>query len=272
MAKKDKRTGPLSGKRTKAKNGKRAAPNGLTDARSGKRANAENGERDEASVWRDRQIMINAMYKDFIEKEDDTILSVLDRHMVKGMKAMMEEDFDEAYRTIERMAREIMDLHAFAIADIDEERGVYRRIYSSHPDEFPVTDDMPLPEGGWTKAIVTERQMMSDNNLTATAAYFPDSAEGLAMGCQCICYMPVFEYMPMFEIKEDSEILGVLILLAKKNFFNRENMVALAEKLGHFWIYMDNLRLARTYGSSDLDLGYSEMMKKMLKLKSAFDH
>lgn len=182
--------------------------------------------------------MIECMRLTYVERKKAGKVTEFERNQMEGMLAMVEGKFDKAYHALEMMVREILDPYAFTVLDIDEEQGVYRRVYSSHPDGFPVTDDMPLPaEGHWAETI-KQRQMMSSNKLTRIAADVPDSAECLAMGCLCCCYMPIAGD------KKDSEILGMLAMFAKTNFFDDENMRALAKKRIYFFAYFIILKQA----------------------------
>lgn len=199
---------------------------------------------DEAVLWRKEQILIKAMHRAITR--GDAKVSGFERHLVAGMNALVREDFDEAFRRLELMVREILDPYVFAFIDFDEVRGVYRRTYSSRPDEFPVTDFMPLPDSIWTEHL-KGHNTMADNNLTALVDHIPDGPEGLAMGCQCFCYMPVVG------LTEGDGIVGVLALLAKKDYFHMENVTVLAEPRHYYWIFLNALRLVRTYGSSGTD-------------------
>lgn len=198
----------------------------------------------DARMWQAQKGLLQAMHKSLIQKEEGKNLNEFETNLVEGMGAIAEGKFEEAYRALEMMVREDMDPHVFAIADVDEKRGVYRRVYSSRPDEFPVTGDRPIPSGLWAESILKKRKLMVSNNLTAMAKEIPDSAEGLAMGCQS------FSYMPIAGDETDSELLGVIILMAKKDFFHDKNVRALADKNTHFWIYMNALSMARRFDPS----------------------
>ncbi len=199
---------------------------------------------DEAVLWRKDQILIKAMHRTITL--GNAKVYGFERHLVAGMEALVRQDFDEAFRRLEMMVREILDPYVFAFIDFDEVRGVYRRTYSSRPDEFPVTDYKPLPDSIWTEHL-KGHNTLADNNLTALVDHIPDAPEGLAMGCQCFCYMPVVG------LTEGDGIVGVLALLAKKDYFHMENVSVLAEQRTGFWIFLNALRLVRTYGSSGKD-------------------
>ncbi len=188
--------------------------------------------------WESQKGLIEIMRSNYVESKKKGEATEFDRHHIEGLVALVEGEFDKAYLSLEMMVREILDPYAFAVLDIDEERGVYRRVYSSHPDELPVTDDRPLPaEGHWAETI-KRRQVMYTNSLSQVAAYIPDSAECLAMGCLCCGYMLIHGE------GEDREIFGMLALFAKTDFFNDENMKALAKKGIYFLAFFIALRQA----------------------------
>lgn len=200
---------------------------------------------------------MQAMHKNIIEKKGGETVSGFERHMVEGMKATADGDFDEAHRRLEMMVREGLDPYVFAILDVDEERGVYRRIYSSRPDELPVTDDMPLPEGPWEEYIVKRRKLMYNSRLTVMP-WAPDIAEGLDIGCQYVSYMPVAGD------EEDEELLGVLVLLAKDDCSDSENVQFLVKMRTHIWMYMNALSLARKFGiSGEVDSTMASLLSKL---------
>lgn len=196
----------------------------------------------DAGIWARHRAHIEVVQKYVTQGNNSENLTKYQLIELGGLKAMVEGDFEESYRALERMVRHDMDPYVFAFLDVDEERGVYRRVYSSRPDELPVTDDMPLPDKGiWMDSVVVRRQVMYSNSLTRAASVIPDSAECLAMGCLC------YGYVPIAPDGANSKILGVLAIFGKTNFFSDKNMKTLASRRLHFLTYLDALRLARKF-------------------------
>lgn len=195
----------------------------------------------DARSWRANKHMLEILHQSLIEDEDASDLTDFQRDMVEGMGAIAKGDFEEAYRKLDRMVRDTIDPYVLAIATVDEERGEYCRIYSSRPDEFPVTDGMLVPDGPWSTAILENRQLMASNYLTAVAKHVPDGAEGLAMGCMGFCYMPISDF------KEDGELLGILVLFDKSGGFDEEDLKTLGKMHFYFSIYLNNIIMAKKF-------------------------
>ncbi len=200
---------------------------------------------DDTRKWDATKNLLQAMHKSIIQKDDGKGLSDFERSLVEGFGVLVGGDVDESYRKLEMMVREIMDPYVFAVMDVDEERGTYRYVYSSRPDEFPVSDDRPLPDGIWTEAVVERKQLMYTNSMTVMNVETPERAECLALGCQCYCSAPIAGG------EMDKELMGVLVLLGKRDLFSEKNVQALAKKAIFFSIYMDSVRMARRHESPD---------------------
>lgn len=205
--------------------------------------------------WSATKAHLQAVYKAYAQAVEGKNLSDFERYMVKGMGAMIDGDIDEAYRVLEMMVRDAVDPYLFAVADVDMKRGVYSYVYSSRPDEFPIAGDRPLPEGPQMETILKRHQLMASNDLVRMAAEVPSGVEGLVLGCQSICFMPITGR----ETGDDAQ--GFLLLLAKEDFFNQENMDALSEKRIHYWAYVSSLNAARMFESCALDQETAALLK-----------
>jgi hypothetical protein len=120
----------------------------------------------------------------------------------------------------------IADLHArcaalgtrlFTLTALDEAAGVCRRIYSSHPVEYPVSGTKPLTRDGWHEATIVGRQTFVANTPPEFAKYFFDHELIVSLGLGSCINIPVHDGGP---------VLGTVNLLAEAGHFTPHRLAA----------------------------------------------
>lgn len=100
---------------------------------------------------------------------------------------------------------------------LDEAAGLYRRVYTSHPTEYPVSGTKPLERDGWHDATITGRQTFVANTPPEFTRYFFDHALITSLGLGSCINIPVWNGGP---------ILGTVNLLAEAMHFTPDRLAA----------------------------------------------
>lgn len=111
------------------------------------------------------------------------------------------------------------DLHArcealgtrlFTVTTVDETAGLARRLYTSHPVEYPVSGTKPLEKDGWYDATVAGRQTFVANTPPEFAKYFFDHELIVSLGLGSCINVPVVD---------GGQVVGTVNLLAEAGHF-----------------------------------------------------
>lgn len=118
------------------------------------------------------------------------------------------------------------DLHAacaalgtrlFTVTTVEEDAGLARRIFTSHPIEYPLSGTKPLTKDGWYDATVTGRQTFVANTPPEFAKYFFDHALIVSLGLGSCINVPVVD---------GDRVLGTVNILAEAEHFTAEKLAA----------------------------------------------
>jgi len=118
------------------------------------------------------------------------------------------------------------DLHArcealgtrlFTVTTVDETAGLARRLYTSHPMEYPVSGTKPLEKDGWYDATVAGRQTFVANTPPEFAKYFFDHELIVSLGLGSCINVPVVD---------GGQVVGTVNLLAEAGHFTPARLAA----------------------------------------------
>lgn len=122
------------------------------------------------------------------------------------------------------------DLHArcaalgtrlFTLTALDEEAGLFRRVYTSHPVEYPVSGTKPMEKDGWHANTIVARRTFVANTPPEFAKYFFDHELIVSLGLGSCINVPVFEGG-----HEGGPVLGTVNLLAEAGHFTPDRLSA----------------------------------------------
>ena len=105
----------------------------------------------------------------------------------------------------------------FTATALDVEAGLHRRLYTSHPQEYPVSGTKPLERDGWFDACIRARRTFVANSPPEFAKYFFDHALITSLGLGSCINIPV--------IGQDA-VLGTVNLLAETDHFTPGRLAA----------------------------------------------
>jgi len=103
----------------------------------------------------------------------------------------------------------------FTITTQDEEAGLARRAYTSHPVEYPVSGTKPLTRDGWYDHCITGQQVFVANTTPEFAKYFFDHALISSLGLGSCINIPVIA---------GGRVLGTINLLAEEHHFTHDKL------------------------------------------------
>jgi GAF domain len=105
----------------------------------------------------------------------------------------------------------------FTVTALEEAAGLARRVYTSHPVEYPVSGTKPLTKDGWHEATILGRQTFVANTPPEFAKYFFDHELIVSLGLGSCINIPVHDGGP---------VLGTVNLLAEAGHFTLDRVEA----------------------------------------------
>lgn len=105
----------------------------------------------------------------------------------------------------------------FTVTALDDRAGVHRRVYTSHPVEYPASGTKPLDKDGWYDACVAAQKTFVANTAPEFARYFFDHALITSLGLGSCINIPVADGGP---------VLGTVNLLAETGHFTPARLAA----------------------------------------------
>ncbi|UYO01216.1 MAG: GAF domain-containing protein [Devosia sp.] len=89
------------------------------------------------------------------------------------------------------LAEALIGARLFTLTAIDMPNMQVRRVYSSHPDIYPVMGTKPLVIDAWFEAMRTERRITAINTAAEMEGEFPDLATIRGLGCNASISVPI---------------------------------------------------------------------------------
>lgn len=100
-------------------------------------------------------------------------------------------DPDQTFHALQSRVAAIAGARLFTVTRIDRQAGLARRIYTSHPVEYPLSGTKPLQDDGWTDLVITRQTPFVANTTAEFAVFFPDHALINRLGCHSALNLPV---------------------------------------------------------------------------------
>ena len=116
------------------------------------------------------------------------------------------------------------DLHArcaamgtrlFTVTDVDHEAALARRVYTSHPVEYPVSGTKPVERDGWYDHTISGQRTFVANTPPEFAKYFFDHALIVSLGLGSCINVPVVD---------GAAVRGTVNILAEAGHFTPEKL------------------------------------------------
>ena len=103
----------------------------------------------------------------------------------------------------------------FTVTAVDDAAGVARRVYTSHPVEYPVSGTKPLTQDGWHEHTIVGQRTFVANTPPEFAKYFFDHALIVSLGLGSCINVPVID---------GRAVLGTVNILAEAEHFTPERL------------------------------------------------
>lgn len=100
---------------------------------------------------------------------------------------------------------------------VDEAAGLARRVYTSHPVEYPVSGTKPLTKDGWYDHTVAGRRTFVANTPPEFAKYFFDHELIVSLGLGSCINVPVVD---------GNKVVGTVNILAEAGHFTPAKLAA----------------------------------------------
>lgn len=105
----------------------------------------------------------------------------------------------------------------FTVTRLDEEKGLFARVFTSHPVEYPVSGTKPMERDGWYDTTIAGKRTFVANTPPEFAKYFFDHALIVSLGLGSCINVPVVD---------GAKVLGTVNILAEAEHFTPERLAA----------------------------------------------
>lgn len=97
----------------------------------------------------------------------------------------------ETGAALHRLFDELIGVRLFTLTAINTAAGHVRRVYSSHPDVYPLLGTKPIEYDDWFEAMRTERRITAINTAAEMEGNFGDLDVIRNLGCNASISIPV---------------------------------------------------------------------------------
>ncbi|GGX68109.1 hypothetical protein GCM10007385_41500 [Tateyamaria omphalii] len=104
--------------------------------------------------------------------------------------------------------------HLFTVTVLDHGAGLAQRIYTSHPETYPVSGTKPMSQGAWTDMVIDRGETFVANTVAGFAIYFADYALIESLGCQSALNVPI----------TDGRVIGTVNILDREHYFSPDEV------------------------------------------------
>ena len=128
---------------------------------------------------------------------------------------------EAVWRATHTLADSAVGTKLFSVMVIDWSKERSGRVYTSHPEQYPVSGTKPINRTHWFETIHAERKPFVANTIKDIAQVFPDHELIRSLGLGSVINLPI--------VLED-ELAGTLNLLHEEHYYVPEH-VASAKRL-----------------------------------------
>lgn len=123
------------------------------------------------------------------------------------------------YAQFHQRADQAIGVKLFTVMVVDNEAGLSRRAYTSHPEEYPTSGSKPLhKEDRWSQQVLVEQQCFIANSTAGFADVFPDHELINELGCESVINVPIVD---------GGEVIGTVNCLDVADHFDEERVATL---------------------------------------------
>ncbi|MFG1495350.1 GAF domain-containing protein [Saccharospirillum sp. HFRX-1] len=123
------------------------------------------------------------------------------------------------YAQFHQQADQAIGVKLFTVMVVDNEAGLSRRAYTSHPEEYPTSGSKPLrKDDRWSQQVLVEQQCFIANSTAGFADVFPDHALINELGCESVINVAIVD---------GGEVIGTVNCLDVADHFDEARVATL---------------------------------------------
>lgn len=97
----------------------------------------------------------------------------------------------DCWLALQRLAEVRPGCKLFTVMTVDLPAGLARRVFSSHPQEYPVSGTKPIDFDRWFDIVHGQKKSFVANTIADIATVFPDHELIASLGCGSVLNLPV---------------------------------------------------------------------------------
>jgi hypothetical protein len=126
---------------------------------------------------------------------------------------------DDAWQALRVLAETLVGAKLFTVLVVDWANERTGRVFTSHPEAYPVSGTKPIRRTEWFDVVHTRREAFVANTIEEMKPHFPDHDLIWSLGCGSIINLPV-------EIA--GEMVATINLLNEEHFYTPARVAAAA--------------------------------------------
>lgn len=126
-------------------------------------------------------------------------------------------DVDGPWKALQTLALGTVGAKLFTVMKVDWTNERSGRVFTSHPDSYPVSGTKPINRTRWFDIVHVERRPFIANTIDEIAGVFPDHETIWSLGCGSVLNWPVFIA---------GRLVGTVNLLHEEHFYTAERVEA----------------------------------------------
>lgn len=127
-------------------------------------------------------------------------------------------DSDAAWQALRVLSEALVGARLFTVLTVDWAHERAGRVFTSHPEAYPVAGTKPIRYDAWFDVVHKQRQTYVANTIEEMKPHFPDHVTIASLGCGSVVNLPV---------EVAGEMIATINLLHEENFYTPERLARL---------------------------------------------
>jgi hypothetical protein len=127
-----------------------------------------------------------------------------------------------SWKALQDLVGAMVGFKLFTVMTVDIARQEARRVYSSHPTEYPVSGTKPIHYDAWFDIVHRQQKLFIANTISEIAKVFPDHEKIRSMGLGSVINLPVVI---------DGVLVATINMLQEEHYYSSERAARAAAYL-----------------------------------------
>lgn len=127
-------------------------------------------------------------------------------------------DPDAAWQALRVLSETLIGARLFTVLTVDWAHERAGRVFTSHPEAYPVAGTKPIRYDAWFDVVHKQRQAYVANTIEEMKPHFPDHETIAWLGCGSVVNLPV---------EVAGEMIATINLLHEEHFYTPERLARL---------------------------------------------